>query len=117
MSIKGNLGQAVLDINASGVDTTVLDYSNRTAVSALSFYNTTGANADIEIYYSPNTTSASGTLIATNAIAANTSWLPIEVIGQGFTSSENIIVVNTTGGAGAGDVNAKLTYINYTGSS
>jgi hypothetical protein len=117
MSIKGNLGQAVLDIGAVGVDTVLLDFDNRVAVTALSLYNTTGANADIEVYYSPDTTSASGKLIASQSIAAGEAWLPTEVIGQGFPVNENVIVVDTTGGAVAGNVNAKMTYINYTGSS
>ena len=117
MSIQGNIGQNVLDLNASGVDTVLLDFNERVAVSQLSLFNVSGSNATITIYVSPDLTSASGKLVATEIIPSQESWGPKEIIGQGYGPEENLIVVNTTVGALIGDVNAKLTYIEYTGSS
>jgi len=116
MSIKGNIGQALVDLAAFGNDTVILDFTNRVAVSALSIHNTTAADREIHFFESTDQTSANGERIAVHTLAGGASEDVGEIIGQGYSSTQNIIAVVQTVGA-AGDVNAKLTYIQYAGGS
>ena len=113
MAIKGRVGLGVTDIIAG--DTSVLipaDPNSRVAVVAFSLYNTTGANVTVDLFESPDTTSAAGKQIATYDIAADSSELVVECIGQGYELNENIIAVGSAVG-----VNARITQTEYTGSS
>jgi hypothetical protein len=116
MAIKGNIGQATLDIGAVSIDTAVINFANRVAITAASLHNTTASNRAVTLYASPDTTSASGKKIADYTLAANRSEDISEIIGQGY-EGENVIAVASTGGAVAGDLNIKVTYIQYTGDS
>ena len=116
MSIKGNIGQAVLDLAVFSNDTVVLDFNDRVAVSALSIHNTSAADREIFFFESPDQTSANGKRVAIHTLAGGASEDVDEIIGQGYSSAQNIIAVVQTVGA-LGDVNAKLTYIQYTGGS
>lgn len=120
MAIRTGISAAVIELAAATTDTVILAgqaAGSRAAVSALSLFNTSGANRDVEIYESPDNTSASGTLVATVSLAALESYQVAECIGQGFASGQRLIAVQTTGGAALGDVTAKLTYTVYTAGS
>ena len=113
MSIKGNVSIPL--INLAAADNTFLNPSGdvtREAVSTAVLYNTNASNRDIDVYVSPDLTSASGDLIADYTLANGDSVNIDEVIGQAFDQGENIIVV----ASGAG-VNLKGTKIEYTGDS
>ena len=116
MSIKGNVGQALVDLAAFGNDTVILDFADRVAVSALSIHNTTAASREIYFFESTDQTSANGERIAVHTLAGEASVDVGEIIGQGYSSTQNIIAVVQTTGA-LGDVNAKLSYTQYTGTS
>lgn len=117
MSIKGNIGQVTTDIAAVSIDSVVLDFDNRVAVSALSIHNTTTTDREVWFYASPNLTSASGKRVARHTLAGGASEDVGEIIGQGYDPNENVIAVVQTAGAVSGDLNHKLTYIEYTGGS
>lgn len=116
MSIKGNVGQAVLGLAAFGDDSTVIDFSDRVAITAMSLHNTVATDRTVHFFESPDTTSASGTRIAVHTLPAGESVDLGEIIGQGYLPTQNIIAVVQTVGI-ADDLNVKLTYILYTGSS
>jgi hypothetical protein len=120
MAVKGNLSQGLVSLAAATTDTTLVQPSiavNRLAVTAAILSNTESANREVELYESPNLTSASGTLVATYVLAAEETALIEEIIGQAYESGQNIIAVQTTGGASAGDVVARVTYTTYDGES
>jgi hypothetical protein len=117
MSLKGNIGLAVADLAAVSVDTVLLDLTTRVAVTGLSIHNTLTADRLVYLYESPDATSASGKRIAAYTVAGAEAVDVNEIIGQGYESTMNIIAVQQTAGAAAGDLNAKLTYLNYTGTS
>jgi hypothetical protein len=120
MAIKGNNSEGLLELAAASSDTTLLLPTvafNRWAVTAAVLHNVSAANRIVEIYESPNTTSASGTLTATYTLAADETVLIEEIIGQSYEPAMNIIGRQTTGGASAGDVVARLTYTSYDGDS
>ena len=91
MAITGNKSVAILDIGTS--DTTLITApTERMAVEAMVLHNETGAGVvTVEVFISPDTTSAAGTRIAKYAIAVDASVDVSELIGQGFSSSEYII--------------------------
>lgn len=96
MTIKGNVGIGSISVLAA--DTTIYDPPasvERYAVSAFSVHNTTGAAVTVSIYNSPDLTSASGVRNAQYAVPANQSVDIVELIGQGFSSSRNIIAVGS----------------------
>lgn len=113
MSIKGNIGQPALDLATA--DTAVLNFTDRVAATALSLFNKSAGSRVVTFFESPNLTSASGKQIAVYTLATMTSVDVTEVIGQGYTAAQNIVTTVDTGSTG--DVNAKLTYIQYTGSA
>jgi hypothetical protein len=119
MAIQSNLSQAPIGLNAS-TDTTLLASvasPSRQAVTAFSLFNTTANARAIDIYESPDTTSAAGKKIASYTLAGNSSQDVTECIGQGYSAGQNIIAKQTTGGASANDLNAKLTTTLYTAGS
>lgn len=116
MAILGNLTSGAQDLNAVSVDTVLHSISNRTAVVAFSIFNTQASERTIDIYESPDDTSASGTRISTYTMQEGDSAIVIESIG-GFSAGSRIIGVQTTGGASSGDLNAKITYTEYTDGS
>lgn len=120
MAVRGNVSDGLVELAAASSDTTLLQPTvafNRWAVTAAVLSNTQAANRVVELYESPNTTSASGTLITTYTIAANSTVLVEEIIGQSYESGQNIIAVQTTGGASLGDVVSRITYTTYDGES
>ena len=113
MAVKGRVGLPIIDVLAA--DTTVLQPASpntRVAVSAFSLYNDTAGNVTVDIYESPDLTSASGEKVAQYVVAANSSEDVIECIGQGYAINQNLIAVGDLVG-----VNAKVTVTEYTGSS
>lgn len=111
MSIRGNVPIGTVAVLAA--DTTIYDPPStveRYAISAFSLHNTTGAPVTVTIYNSPNLTSASGVRNAQYAVPANQSVDVIELIGQGFATTRNIIAV----GSGVG-VNATMSVTTYDG--
>lgn len=117
MAIYSNKTEGVQDLAASSADKVLHNQANRTAITGFSIFNESGANAAVDIYESPDNTSASGTKRATYTIADDESVDIIEFIGQGMKADIRIIAVVTTGGLVAGDLNSKITYTEYTGSS
>ena len=114
MAIQANLSSGVQDVGIS--DTAILNPTSvRFAVTAAVLTNTADAARTVEIYESPDQTSASGELVATLVLDALEA-LPIEeVIGQSYNVGENLVAVASNGSGG--DVKARLTYTHYTGSS
>lgn len=120
MSIKSGVSSAPTDLAAASNDTTLfaeLTSPSRAAITGMSLFNNAVASRIVDIYESPDTTSAAGEKIASYNIDANASVDVVELIGQGVSSGQNIIGRQTTGGASAGDVNCKLTYTLYTAGS
>lgn len=118
MAIQSNLSTSPVDLAGSVADTTLLASvasPSRQAVTGFSLYNTAAAARVVSIYESPNTTSASGKLVATYTIAAGTSQDVVECIGQGYSAGQNIVGVMASGSAG--DVNSKITTTLYTAGS
>ncbi len=80
----------VIDVDPG--DTTISNpLVNRIAITAFSVHNTTAGSITIDVYESPDTTSAAGKRIAQYAVGANASVDVVEVIGQGYTVGQNII--------------------------
>lgn len=121
MAIKSNVSVAPIDLAAASTDTTLVasvSGTARQAVTAFSIFNTTASTAlVVDIYESPNTTSASGKKIASYDIPGNSSIAVVEVIGQGLSAGQNIIGRVTTGGATLGQLNAKITTTQYNAGS
>jgi hypothetical protein len=110
MTIKGNVDGGVINVLAS--DTVIVEPSSlpaveRIAVSGLSLHNTAVGTVIVELYQSPDLTSASGDRLAYYSIAPNESADITELMGQGFLT--NIIAVGDAIG-----VNAKVSYTTYT---
>lgn len=121
MAIKGNISVGVQDLAASAADKVIHNISTRTAITAASLHNKTVGAVAITIYESPNGTSASGKEVAKITLAASgtagDSKDITEIIGQGYAATTTLVAVVTTVAISAGDVNAKLTYTQYTGAS
>ncbi|MAF43428.1 MAG: hypothetical protein CMI54_04565 [Parcubacteria group bacterium] len=110
MAIKSNVDFGLVELTVVG-DNTVVNSSNRGdryAVSAMSIYNTTGASINVQIYESPNLTSASGVLVDEYDVGANDQVDVLGVIGQGYT--DNLIAVPDATGT-----NIKTSGIDYSG--
>ncbi len=114
MAIKGNVGTGVIAILTT--DTVLLNPDagdrERAAVSAAWIHNTSGSTIVVEIFESPDLTSASGARIDYYSINTNTSADISGIIGQGFSATGNIIAKADTVGC-----NALLTLIEYTAGS
>lgn len=117
MAIKSNVSTAPIDLAAATTDTTLVAEvasPSRNAITGFSLFNTAAGARAVEIYESPDTTSAAGTLVASYTIDAGASVDVVELIGQGLSAGQNIIGLQTTGGASLADVNAKITLTQYT---
>jgi len=121
MAIQSNLSVAPIDLVATATGDTTLIASvaspSRQAVTGFSLFNTQATARAVDIYESPNTTSASGKKIATYTIDALSSVDVVEIIGQGLSAGQNIIGRQTTSAAALGDVNCKRTTTSYTAGS
>jgi hypothetical protein len=105
MTITVNIGQSLIDITTS--DTVIINPVGpviREGIQGASIHNTTGAPIDVELYESPNLTSASGSLVAEYPVSANSSQDVGEIIGQGYEVGQNIIAVAASAG-----LNIKIT--------
>lgn len=96
MTIKANVDAGRVTLTASADNTAVSITSlavDRYSVTTMSAHNTGAGSATIDIYISPDATSASGvkvgTYIVPNTAGSNQADMSV-VIGQGYT--ENIIV-------------------------
>ena len=110
MAIKGNVDGGVINVLASDtviVEPTSLPSVERIAVSGLSLHNTAVGTIIIQLYQSPDLTSASGDRLAYYSLAPDESADVTELIGQGFI--DNVIAVGDAVG-----VNAKVSYTTYT---
>ncbi len=114
MSIKGNVGLNVTNVLTT--DTTLIDLSvlpgspDRIAITAASLHNTTASPVVVQVYVSPDLTSASGDEVDYISVAANSTADIAGIISQGIATSENIIAK-----AGVVGCNAFLTIVEYTG--
>ncbi len=116
MAIKGNVGVGPIAVGTS--DTTLLDAAVgdrvRSGVSAAWIHNdgSAAATVTIEIFVSPDLTSASGERVEYISVDDNKSIDISSIIGQGFSSTDNIIAkASATGSI------AYLTIVEYTESS
>ena len=114
MAIKGNVGLGIINILTT--DTVLLNPDDgdreRAAVSAAYIHNDGGVTIIVEIYISPDLTSASGDRIDYYSIADNESVDISGIIAQGFGATDNIIAVADVVGC-----NAYRTIVEYTGGS
>jgi hypothetical protein len=121
MAIKSNVSSAPIDLAAVSTDTTLVAAvlaPARLAITGLSIFNTTASTQlAVDIFESPDTTSAAGKKIASYTLDGNTSIDVVELIGQGLSSGRNIIGRQTTSGATSGQLNAKITVTQYTAGS
>ena len=116
MAVQSGLSSAPIGLNAS-TDTTLASGGTtptRALLTGFSLFNTSAGTRAIDLYESPDTTSAAGKKIATYTIGTLMSQDVVELIGAGLSSGQNIIGKQTTGGASANDINAKVTYTQYT---
>ena len=109
MAIFGNIDLGVTDLLTT--DTAVIDIASipdtqRYAITGLSIHNTGLASISVEIFDSPDLTSAAGKRIAKYDVAADSSESVVELIGQG--GKQNIIAV-----ASALGLNTKTSITKY----
>lgn len=108
MSIRSNLGAGVVPVLTT--DTTLFTKGNdvdRYQVGACNVYNTTGATIVLSVYISPDLTSASGALVDTVSIGANSEIDVNSIVGQGYTAQNIIVLADAIG------LNASLTRTEY----
>lgn len=112
MSIRSKVGVDVVDIGTT--DTVILTVPEvRQSVSAMSLHNTTsGTSIPVEIYISPDATTAGGTRVAYYNIPGNDSYDVSELIGQGFKSTEYVVAIADVVG-----INVKSTVTVFSGDS
>ncbi len=109
MTITANIGVGPTDVLAADTDFFTIP-NDRVSVGAFYIYNDTAGSITVDVYISPNTTSASGDKVDQLIISPN-DGLDVEgVIGQGYTEGEHIILVG-----GAVGCNATMTYTRFTG--
>ena len=124
MAIKGNVSAGVLNLGITDADVSVLNSGaspSRVAVTAFSLFNTSAIAVTVNVYESPDATSAAGKLVATYVLAATgtagCSADVVECIGQGYASVTQLVCKIPTLAVAAGDVNAKVTATQYTAGS
>lgn len=118
MAIRSFISPAPIALAAAATDTTLLAAvtGSRFGITGMSIFNTTASTVlAVDFYDSSNTTSASGTKIASYILDGNTSVDVVELIGQGVAATRNIIGRVTTGGATLGQLNCKISYTQYSG--
>lgn len=112
MSIKGKIGSSVISLGAA-VDTVLLDITaDRVSISSGILHNNGAGTIIVDIYVSPDLTSASGSRIGQYTIAVDELKQIDCLIGQGFSSAENIIANADVAGC-----NALFARTDYTGGS
>jgi hypothetical protein len=84
-------------------DNTLVDFSSLTdvaryGVTACSLYNNNSSTETVEVYRSPNTTSASGTLLDIVSIPADSQEDVGGLMGLAIGNSDNIIAVSSATG-------------------
>lgn len=109
MTIKVSLPVGPISVLAG--DTTIFDISSvpaydRYRVEAANIHNTTAAPVSVTIYYSPDTTSASGTEVCVMSIGAGQNEDVNAIIGQG--RDDNIIAVGSATG-----LRFTMTYVGF----
>lgn len=119
MAIRTNIGLGVTDLGATGADVVLIQPSTlgieRIAVTAMTLHETAGtATTVVNLFESPDLTSASGTRIAQVTLSADETLDVTAIIGQGYTTTQNIIANISTAAINAGDVNARTTVVTYT---
>jgi len=112
MTIKANIGQTLVQLNAVSVSTPLFipGTGTRRVITAFSIHNVTAFDRAVDIQ-------EDGTEVAVYSIAADSSIDVVEIIGQGYVAGVVITGTQTTGGAAASDLNAKITYTEYDGTS
>ncbi len=109
-TITGNVGTGTISVGTS--DTTLLDPDSgdrdRAAVSAAWLHNdgSAGGNVTVEIFVSPDLTSASGERVDRYVVGDNASVDISGIIGQGFSATGNIIA--------KADVTGAIAYLTIT---
>lgn len=99
---------AILTTDTTAINFSNLDDTERYAIQAMSIHNTTTATVqNVEVYISPDLTSASGVRVANYSIAGGLSRDVNELIGQGV-GNKNIIVKG--GSTGCNITSTVLTY-------
>jgi hypothetical protein len=111
MSIKGNVGNSVTTIGAG--DQVVYEQPvtvERYAITAFNIFNNSASAVTVNLFSSPDLTSASGEKVAQYSIPANSDIDINALIGQGYMGF-NIIATASTGGV----LNASITLTAYDG--
>lgn len=90
-------------VSLTGGDNTLVDFSSLTdvgryGVTACSLYNNNATTETVSIYRSPNTTSASGTLLDVVSIPRDSQEDVGGLIGLAIGNSDNIIAVSSATG-------------------
>jgi len=113
MTVKTGVSGGTTDIATT--DTAIMQVvanSNRERVEAFTISNTTGGTVVVDIYESPDLTTASGKRIAQYTLTAESSAQVVEAIGQSLIVGRNIIAIADVVGS-----NATHTKTTYDGSS
>lgn len=107
MAIKSNVGAGIISV---GVGDTVIyqltSPTERYCITECNAYNTTSSPITLEVYISPNSTSASGNLVSKLIIPASQDFDVNAVLGLG--TNQNVIAK----ASGAG-INMSLTKTEY----
>lgn len=92
MAITANIGIPIISLAVG--DNTALNPvapTVRDGTQTVTIANTAGVAIDVDFYESPDLTSASGELISTYIVDANSSLEATEVEGTGFEVGQNLI--------------------------
>ena len=113
MAIRGNLGQPIVTV--ANTDTTIYQKPTssvqRYAVTAFNCFNNSSSAVTINVFVSPNLTSASGKKIGQYSIPANKDLDINSLIGQGLGTGDDINIIAVAGTTGV--INAALTITTY----
>jgi len=116
MAIRGNIGLNVVPILATDtvlINTGILPgFPERIAITAASLHNTTAGSIVVQVYVSPDLTTASGKRVDSVTLATNETMDIPGIISQGLDSVLNIIAIADLIGC-----NASLTIVEYTAGS
>jgi len=115
MAIRSNIGLGVTAILA--VDTPLIVPAaplDRISIGAISLHNdgVAGATITVELYISPDLTSASGDRVGIYRIPDDAQVDAVALIGQGLAVGENLIAVGSVLGC-----NVHITETEYDGNS
>lgn len=93
MAIRGNIGVSAQEIINPG-DTHLVNITGsveRIAITAASLYNNSGAAVQVNLFESPDATTASGTKIDQISVPANGTISVGSLLGQGYSAAQNIV--------------------------